>query len=387
MAIISEIYRQIIAEAGIAGVALTLLALALFIVELTCFTRYRSRITSHSNKGARPKEGDEGISVIVIVGNDYPYIETTLPRIMAQDHPRFELVMVELGTEPEFSDEVALLKIRYPNLLTTRMDDDPRFPISRKMAYNIGIKAASYENILLTTDCATPVSEKWLSGMAKGFARGEVVLGYCGMEIRKGVANASMRCGRLMSSVRSLSAAIGGKPYRGTIHNFGFRRELYFRHKGFGYLNMNLGEDDLFLQRIVSTAGTSVVINPHATVRETQWSGIGWWKEQCKFTRATFPYYTARAKRIERAEPAARLWFYLCVAATAIISPLLLGPAALALWLLRAAIVRRQMWRIRLRLGERGLGWAMSLYDLYEPFQRIWFRISSVINPPKGVWR
>lgn len=34
---------------------------------------------------------------------------------------------------------------------------------------------------------------------------------------------------------------------------------------------MNIGEDDLFIQSIVTRRNVSVIMNPHATIRETQY--------------------------------------------------------------------------------------------------------------------
>lgn len=387
MDIILDLYGQLHEVAGTAGIIIMALALACFIVQMYYYLGPYARIPSFRGKKTETAKAEEGISVIVILGNDYTYLENTLPKLMSQDHPLFELIIVELGTDPDFSDELAMIKMRYPNIVTTRMDNDPRFPISRKMAYNVGIKAASYEHILLTTDCATPVSGKWLSMMGKGFARADVVLGYCGVEHKPGAANALMRCNRLMMSVRYLSAAIKGRPYRGIIHNLGFTRKLYFENKGFGNLNMNLGEDDLFVQRIANSGNTTVVMNPQATTREIQWGSMDWWREQYKFGRATFPYYKAASKYYERTESVTRLLFYACIVALCVILPPLWAAGVAGLWLVRLIVVRRQVWRIRHRLGEKGLGWAMTFYDIIEPLQRIWFRFSSLINPPNGVWR
>lgn len=44
--------------------------------------------------------------------------------------------------------------------------------------------------MVFTTVDSYPTSERWLSLMAKGFIGGNVVIGYCGIEIRKGFANA-----------------------------------------------------------------------------------------------------------------------------------------------------------------------------------------------------
>ncbi|MFR0765261.1 MAG: hypothetical protein ACLSHL_15840 [Alistipes communis] len=93
-----------------------------------------------------------------------------------------------------------------------------------KLALTVGIKACAYEHIVFTTTDCYPSSDKWLSLMAKGFINGDIVIGYCGIEPGKGLANRLMRCSRLAGSVRWLSAATRGRAYRGIAGNIGYTK-------------------------------------------------------------------------------------------------------------------------------------------------------------------
>ena len=384
---ISEIYDLLKTEYGFYGLLLMLSLLILLAVQLRYWLGTYARVSKHkvgrTSAGAR----DGGISVVVLTGENFPYIENTLPKLVAQNYDRFEIIVVEIGTTEEFSDELAALKGRLPNLVTTKIEPDPRFPISNKMAYNVGIKAARYENILLTTSDAEPVSDKWLACMGKGFAAGEIVLGYCGMEKKRSMAAKIMRSSRLMMSVRYLSAAIGKKCYRGIIHNIGFSRELYFSNRGFDHLDMNIGEDDLFIQRISKGRSVSVVMNPHATMRETSWGGLGWWWKQRKFYGSAYRLYPRAVKNRIECELGSRLLFLLATVVCIIILPIEIKIGAAALWLLRLFLVRHQLWRIRRRLGENGIGLASVIYDTVEPFTAIALAFSRRVRPMAGVRR
>lgn len=374
---------------GVWGLLLITVAILLFVFQMYYYLGVYARIPKYRNNKRRPARSgfSEGVSVIVLLEDNVWYVENTLPKLLSQDYGQYEVVVVELGTSEDFSDMLAAVKVRYPNLVTTRMESNSRFPISDKMAYNVGIKGASYENIILTTSASYPVSEKWLSCMSQGFVNGEVVLGYCGIEKRKGFFNKMIRSSRLMSSVRWLSSAIDGKPYRGIIHNIGFTKDIYFRYRGFDYLNMNLGIDDLFIQRIVSNANTSVVMNPHATVRERQWGGADWWSERRKFNLASYPYYSAEVQNTTFFEEATRLMFYVVMTVVLIIMPFEIKIGGACLWLLRQVLVRYKMGKVRRRLGESGIGNALMLYDLISPFTRVWFITMSRVRPASGVWR
>ena len=363
-------------------------AVVMFAAQIYYYLVYYARIPKYRND-RRGEQGavEQGISVIVLLSDNQWYLENILPKLLTQEYPQFEIVVVNLGSDDDFSEELALLKERYPNLSTTKIELDQRFPLSNKMAYNVGIKAASYENIILTTADAHPVSPKWLSCMARGFANGEVVIGYCGVERRKGLANKIIRCSRLMVSVRYLAAAIKGRPYRGMIHNLGFTRKLYFAHRGFDHLDMNLGEDDLFVQRIATRQNTSIVMNPHAAVKQAQWGGLGWWWQRRRFFSSTFRYYPRQAKNPIQWELGSRMLFYAAVATLAAVMPFEIQMGAAGLWLVRVVLVRLGTWKIRRRLNEGGLGWAMLFYDIIAPLTETILSIARRIKPAAGVWR
>lgn len=393
---VNQIVDWTISAYGFRGILLTAAALGLLAVQLyfhagyygTLGRRFLRRKKNVSAEEPAPEKSDAGgISVVVLLGDDYWYLEHTLPKILAQEYPDFELVVVEVGTTEDFSDRLIILREQYPRLTVTRMENDPRFPISNKIAYNLGIKAARYDNIMLTAPDAFPVSPKWLGQMSHGFRRGDIVIGYCGLERLEGFASRLRRSSRLFSSVRYLSAALRGRPYRGILQNIGFKRSIYFENRGFDHLNMNIGEDDLFIQMLAKTARAAVVVSPVATVRQKQWGGGSWWWEKRKFYDTTTRYYPVWIKVHVFTEVITRLLFYALVAAMISVCPLELKMVGAGLFLLRLAVVRRTLWRSRKVLGEPGLGTSSMLYDIYYPFSRIWLSVTGRIRPAPGVWR
>ncbi len=369
------------------GYVLVGLVLVLFGVELIYWLGRYGRLSKYRNvRRQNPREVD-GISVVVILTDDFEYLENTVPVIMGQEYADFELVVVDVSSSPEFADELQMLKARYPRLSSARLDPDPRFRISNKMIYNVGIKTAHYGNVILTTPDAAPVSSKWLDCMAKGFANGEILIAYCGLEKKRGLANGIMRCGRLMTSVRYLSAAAAGHPYRGILQNLGINKELYIEKRGFNRLNITVGEDDLFVQKLARYGDTSIIMNPHATMRQTIYGGLGGWWRQRRLLGTTRESYPGRARRATTAELWFRFILMLAIAACGVYMPLYTALGAAAVWIIRSFIVRHQTVRISRRLGEKGLGGWMMLYDIVEPFVYIILTVLRYIRPPKENWK
>ncbi len=328
------------------------------------------------------------VSVVVVVRENHAYfVENGLQNLLAQEYDAFEVIVVDCSYDDEIGAMLYEIRERNPHMHLTRIQARHNHDHSIKLAITVGIKAARYEHLVLTTGDAYPTSEKWLSLMAKGFINGEVVLGYCGIEQEKGLTNKLIRCSRMAVSVRWLSAAIRGKAYRGIAHNLGYTRSLYFAHKGFNYLNMNIGDDDLFIRKIVSSHNVSVVMNPHATVRQIPYGGLRWWASSRKFFSHAYSYYPAGARWTTGIELWSRFLFFASALAAIVLMPFPWNLSPLVLLLLRLGVV---CWKTRgtaRRLGERKLMWAYVLYDLFAPLGEACMALSRRIRPNDAIWR
>ena len=388
MEILVQYYNAAVEMYGLWGLAVMATLLLLFVIQMYYYLGLFRRLPSFKIKSRRDaRAGSGSISVVVVMGDDYPWIENTLPLLLGQDYGLFEVIVVYVGNNGEFADTLDEISVSEPRVRVSRVKQHPLFPISNKMALNIGIKAARYDNIVVTTPDAHPTSPRWLSLMAKGFSKGEIVIGYCGIEPSRGFADKLIRSSRMFSSLLYLTAAIRRRPYRGTIHNMGFARELYFEHKGFGHLNLNLGEDDLFMQQLLTRDNFAIVMHPKATVRQMRWGGLGWWLGECRLRNHAWPFYPFRARWFIGCEAGSRLLFFLTAGVTAAFMPLEVQIGVAGIVALRFLAVILQMRRVAKRLGERRLMGLYFLNDLFEPLLEIGVVVSRIIKPIREVWR
>ncbi len=388
MEIVVLYYNTAVETYGALGLGLMGALIVLFAIQMRYYLGLFRRLPSFRIGGRRNHRDPAGsISVVVVMGDDYLWVENNLRALLAQDYELFEVIVVYVGNNGEFAETLEEVSVSEPRFRVSRVKQHPLFPISNKMAINIGIKAARYDNIVITTPDDHPTSKRWLSLMAKGFAKGEIVIGYCGVEPSRGLADKLIRSSRMFSSLLYLTAAIRRRPYRGTIHNMGFARELYFRHKGFGHLNLNLGEDDLFLQQIVTPDNYSIVMHPKATARQMRWGGLGWWLGECRLRNHAYPFYPFRARWYIGLEAGSRLLFFAVAGTIAVLMPLEVQIGVGAVVLLRFAAVILQMRRVARRLGERRLMPLYFLNDLFEPLFEIGVVLSRIVKPIREVWR
>ena len=381
-------FDQIYAAYGWQGITLMVLIVALLIVQIYYYSiRYR-RVPRYTNNSLPERLTQEPpVSVVMVTQEDIEFLEERLPIYLTQDYENYEVVLVYVGNNEDFSILLTQMRLKYPRLKITNIKQNTRFPISNKQALNFGIRAAAFDHILLSTSDTIVTSERWVRLMAKGFTRGDVVLGYCGVELRSGFVGRLMRTQRMVESMMWLSSAVSGKPYRGVRNTLGLNRELYLKVKGFNHLNMNMGEDDLFLQELAEEATVSVIISPRATVRQKVWGGASWWLGARKYFGHTYRFYPLAARNAIEWEGGSRVLFFMAAVAALIALPVELKIATAAMVLLRYILVYASVNSVRKRLGEKHIMATYFLYDLFGVWVEVALAASRRIYKDETVWR
>ncbi|MDR2936690.1 MAG: glycosyltransferase [Rikenellaceae bacterium] len=366
--------------------ALTAAAALMLLIQLIYILVVYWRIPGYRQSVKNPEQFP--VSIVVVVRDQLYWIEEALPKLLAQNYPTFEVVVVDDASETDLGSAVQMMMLACPNLRYTRLNPSSKLTRTRKLALTVVIKACAYPNILFTEPNCYPTSDQWLSIMAKGFSAGDVVIGYCGMEETPGFRNRLIRCDRLMTSVRYLSAAIAGRPYRGIAQNLAYTSAIYFGNKGFNRLDLNTGDDDLFIRKIARRDNTAIILNPKATLRQYPYRTFRAWFGERKYLSYTFRYYPTGVKNGQFVEFFSRLLFWgatiALLAGTLRIHPLWIaaGGAILLRWLVLLFTVSR----VARRLGERGLLGALLFHDLFSPVWEVLLALARRIRPSKGIW-
>lgn len=379
----------IISYYGWQGCALAATILVLLCVQLWYYLVTYGRISRFRNSRRKKKLTSEPpVSIIVpMFSENYTYIDESLPLLLGQQYATtFEVVIVYIGSNSDFYEELTRKRLLYPNLTVTKIEFNQRFPISVKMALNVGIKAAHNEHLLITTTNATPASDQWLAMMGKAFMRGDIVLGYTTLEHINGLQNYLMRASRLQTSLYWLSAAVDSHTYRGSRNNFGFTKETYFKAKGFNFLNMNIGEDDLFIQKIARHNNVSVVLIPKGSMIEHPWGGLKWWIAQLRRYGSAYKYYPRSVRNTIEWDLGSQVLFFIAILTALIFMPLEFKAAALLLFIVRYIVVALRIKSIAKRVGERGMAMRYAIFDLFNPLLMLGVRMA-LLRKDETVWR
>lgn len=375
---------------------ITLTLIALYSVALVCvlflilgMRRYAAGIVRKAvSDSKRPKNvGDlPGVSVIVYSNDDSWNLETYLRSILSQNYPgQLEVIVVNDGAVAATEAVVGRLENEYGNLYMTFTPTASRNLSRKKLAITLGIKAARYEVVLLTEGNCRIRSTHWLSSIMRNFVEGrDVVIGYA---YPVAGADAEIRFGScvrefdsLYTSLKYLSWAIAGRPYRGNSYNLAYRRSLFFKNKGFSRsLNLKYGDDDIFLSEIADKENCAVELSASSIVSVIENNPAKAHAEdkmQHDFTRkylhqsADFFYGLSLWS-----------WWILtgCLITGGIIGYPGLIPAIVSsvLFLLTAVLLMVSFNGMSRRLRRRRMLWSVPFLMFFEPLYNIYYKFKS----------
>ena len=209
----------------------------------------------------------------------------------------------------------------YKHLYHTYVPSDARYLSRRKLAFTLGVKAAKYDILLFTEANCQPLNDQWLSAMVGGYTpETSIVLGYCKYSNYKGFFHKLIAYDNLLTGLRYLSSALSHHPYTGNGRNLSYRKDLFFKHKGYYQsLNLHAGDDDLFINEASTKENTKVIYTPDSLTEMDQIERFGIWKEMKVSRAATQRYYKGSALTFYHLESTCFYLFQASVIATVVI--------------------------------------------------------------------
>jgi hypothetical protein len=90
-----------------------------------------------------------------------------------------------------------------------------------------------------------------------------------------------------------------GKPYMGVGRNLSYKKDLFFRNRGFAsHLKVKSGDDDLFINEVSTAKNTAVEIHPDSFTWSIPEKSFRDWLRQKKRHLTTSKFYQQSSKRI-----------------------------------------------------------------------------------------
>ncbi|HEU4472034.1 MAG TPA: glycosyltransferase [Flavisolibacter sp.] len=325
------------------------------------------------------------VSVVICARDEDENIARNLPGILVQNYPTsHEIIVVNDNSLDDTKYILAELQKTFKKLQIVDLTQEAKMIAGKKFPLSIGIKEAKHEIVLLTDADCVPASEHWLFKMQNAFANGtEVALGYGAYQKMPGFLNKVIRFETFHTALQYFGYALAGKPYMGVGRNLAYRKDLFFRNKGFSAINhIPSGDDDLFINRVANSHNTTVVIDPEAfTLSKPKQSWKEWMKQKNRHY-TTGKFYKTSHKFLLGLYTASFVFFYPLLVASMLLFdwrwPLI--PFALRL-LIQAVIWNKAMKKLR---EDDLFGWFL-FWDIWMFFYYIIFA-PALWKKPRKTW-
>ena len=252
-----------------------------FIIQLLYYWVIFLRIVRY--KDPPLKKSSEAVSVVVCARNEYHHLKDFLPLILEQDHPAFEVVVVNHASDDDTSFLLDQLSSKYPHLKIVEIKENLNFFTGKKFPLSIGIKSAANDIILLTDADCFPAGKHWITQMQSSLDdQKEIMLGYGAYAKTKKLLNKLIRFDTSQIAVQYFSYALAGIPYMGVGRNMAYRKSLFFRNQGFiSHYRIISGDDDLFINHVATRKNTGIVLAQESfTFSEPKQTPENWFRQK-----------------------------------------------------------------------------------------------------------
>ena len=185
----------------------------------------------------------------------------------------------------------------------------------------------------------------------------------------------------LFTSMRYLGYALAGKPYMGIGRNMAYRKELFYSQKGFSaHLNLQRGDDDLFINKTATSENTRVETDANAVVRVLPVFHAKDWREEKISYMATAHFYRGIQRNLSGFETTTRLLFHATWIAALVIGILnfhwLVAGIAFLIFALRYTMQALIINKTAKDLGEkRRYFFTLPVFDILQPMQSLRWKL------------
>ncbi|WP_343703390.1 glycosyltransferase [Chitinophaga sp.] len=361
-------------------------------VQALYYLIFFSRVAFYKRQFDEDFPPQEDLSVVICAKNEERSLPKNLPTVLQQRYhvhqqPAYEVIVVNDNSEDDSKYYLASIENGYPHYRHIEIKQSAQFIPGKKYPLSIGIKGAKYDTLVLTDADCKPASTYWLSMMAQGFEGGkEVVLGYGPYYKKPGFLNKVVRYETYFSALQYLGYALAGIPYMGVGRNLAYKKELFFRHKGFtAHQHLASGDDDLFINRAANGRNTAVVINKHAfaySEPKTKWK---YWFKQKTRHMSTGKHYRFGHKVLLGLFSLSHFLFYPALVAALFYTPMLY----ITLYILGGKILVQSIitWLALRKLDEKDLFWYSWLMDILMFLYYVIFTPALFFKKGRSKWK
>ena len=233
---------------------LSTIVVVTFFVQLYYYLFVFRRAGLKKHRNISLEYNKEPVSVVICVKNEVDNLKEFLPLILEQDYPEYEIIIVNDNSEDDSVDLLEFTKTKYSYLHVRNLVANNTH--GKSLVLGVGIKAAKYDNIILTDSNCRP-STNWINALAAGFVNSKVQIGYT-----RHTGNKFIQTANYFDALFLLGAK---RPATGLVENSGFKKDLFFDNNGFNSLIRKQDKvEQIFLNSVIDETNYSKNIHPFA---------------------------------------------------------------------------------------------------------------------------
>ncbi|MBX2887208.1 MAG: glycosyltransferase [Ferruginibacter sp.] len=337
-----------------------------------------------------PKKNDieqcHPVSVIICARDEAENIARNLPGSLVQNYPSsHEVIVVNDNSFDETKYLLEELHKQFRQLKVVELSQEAKMIPGKKFPLSIGIKTARYEIVLLTDADCVPASENWIQTMQSAYTpQTEIILGYGAYAKKKGFLNKAIRWETFHAALQYLSYALAGIPYMGVGRNLSYKKELFFKQKGFtSHNHIPGGDDDLFINKVATGKNTRIEILPDSFTISKPANTWAKWIKQKKRHYTTGKFYKPVHKFALGTYSLSQFLLY-----PSFIAALLFfnWKPVLIIFIVRLLIQSIVLFKSMKKLNELDLFPLFWFWDLWMFFYYLIFA-GSLIKKPQPTWK
>ncbi len=326
------------------------------------------------------------VSVVICTRDEAHNLELNMPGVLTQTYPTtHEVVVVNDNSFDDTKYFLEELQKVFKHLNAITLTQEAKHIPGKKWPLSVGIKSSKYEVMLLTDSDCRPASEWWIQKMQDAYHDGaELILGYGAYDKKPGILNKLVRWETYLTALQYMSYALAGIPYMGVGRNLSYRKDLFYKMKGFSSLNhIPGGDDDLFVNKIATKENTAVVLDKDAfTLSVPPATFSAWWKQKARHY-STAKFYKPLHQFLLASFSVSHILFYPLLVLAAIFFS---WQWALIVYGIRLVIQGTVMFLTLKRFNEKDLFPFFWLLDIWQWFYYIIFSVA-IARKPSTTWK
>jgi glycosyltransferase involved in cell wall biosynthesis len=357
----------------------------IIIIQLIFYGLIFSRFAFAKSK--TPSQKNIAVSVIICAKNEAENLKQFIPNILEQDYPDFEVVLINDASHDNTLNIIEAFAKTHNNIKIVNVENIEAFWGNKKYALTLGIKAATNDYLLLTDADCKPISKHWISAMSSHFSNTKsIVIGYGGYKKSKySFLNTLIRFETLLTAIQYFSYTKLGIPYMAVGRNLAYRKDEFFKAKGFmSHMSIRSGDDDLFINQAANSVNTTLCYSKDSFTESLPETTFKDWLKQKRRHISTSKYYKLKHKFMLGLFYISQLLFW--VLGLVLLSFIIRWEIVIILILLRFVVQYISIGFSAKKLNELDTLVLLPFFELFLIFSQFFIFISNLTSKPSN-WK